>query len=145
MILEKVVLSVYDNTKSTEPKFLMGDFEIFTNVRNGRTKVVHTNTEKVYWVNTEELNAKITEFENKQKVPEPTPSDAFVVSGDTVGLPDAVIMGIDLSNKPDGITYTVARGDTLYSIADKFGVSPSSIVSLNGSETFAVGREFRIR
>ena len=141
MILEKVVLSVYDNTKSTEPKFLMGDFEVFTNVRNGRTKVVHTNTEKVYWVNTEELNAKITEFENKQKIPEPTPSDAFVVSGDSVGLPKPVIIGVDLSP----VTYTVTRGDTLYSIADKFGVSPSSIVSLNGSETFAVGRKIRIK
>ncbi|WP_452224694.1 LysM peptidoglycan-binding domain-containing protein [Lacinutrix chionoecetis] len=65
----------------------------------------------------------------------------------TNGTPSSYNTSVKVSaNVVDGSTHTVSRGETLYSIANKYGISMAQIKSLNKlkSNTLSVNQKLKI-
>jgi peptidoglycan/xylan/chitin deacetylase (PgdA/CDA1 family) len=62
----------------------------------------------------------------------PTPTGSAPASGTFTSSPTPVPSGGEPTLPPTGVTYVVQAGDTMYSIAQRFGVTVDAIVEANG-------------
>lgn len=118
MNLNNVVLEVYNTSRATEILSVEGSFELTGTTRNNRLQLNEINTQKRYWIEENKLNEPIVKV---VKVEAPTSV-----------------------NEP--ITYyTISRGDTITTIANKFNTNEVCINALNGTDSFAIGQTIRVR
>lgn len=61
-------------------------------------------------------------------------------------LPKTESINIDINTNPKGITYVVKSGDTLYKIANSYGITADKIISANNlkTNTLQIGQELLI-
>lgn len=118
MNLNNVVLEVYNTSRASEILSVEGSFELTGTTRNNRLQLNEINTQKRYWIEPTKLNepiVKVIKMEAPVKVNEPA---AY---------------------------YTVSRGDTITTIANKFNTNEICINALNGSDSFAIGQIIRVK
>lgn len=118
MNLNNVVLEVYNTSRASEILSVDGSFELTGTARNNRLQLNEINTQKRYWIEEAKLSepiVKVVKIESPVKVSEP-------------------------------ITYyTVSRGDTITTIANKFNTNEVCINALNGTHSFAIGQTIRVK
>lgn len=118
MKLNNVILEVYNTSRATELLSVEGSFELTGTTRNNRLQLNEINTQKRYWIEENKLNEPIVK-----------------------------VVKVKASNSVnDPITYyTVSRGDTITTIANKFNTNEVCINALNGSDSFAIGQKIRVK
>lgn len=120
MNLKGVIIQVYNTSKSEACKTIEGNFELTGTERNNRLQINDIDTQKRYWIDQETLNGPIMKIVQEVK---PLP-----------------IMTVQFPTY-----YTVSRGDTITTIANKFDTTEVCINALNGSNSFAVGQKIRVK
>lgn len=136
-----MILSVYANTKTTEAVEVDGSFEILSvTKRNGRIKIIDTNTENIYWLDVKDvaiLNAEEDEVEETKSVEEvieePVKEEIKVepvVKKTKKKVEEKVEEEKPVTNKKP-IFYNVKRGDTLTSIVNSLGLTFLQVFELN--------------
>lgn len=118
MKLNKVVLEVYNTSRSNELLSIEGDFELTGTARNNRLQLNEINTQKRYWIEEAKLNEPIVKVVNKVE---------------------------PIKTEQSAIYYSVSRGDTITTIANKFNTSELTLIALNGSNSFAIGQTIRVK
>ena len=118
MNLNNVVLEVYNTSRATELLSVEGSFELTGTTRNNRLQLNEINTQKRYWIEESKLNEPIVK----------------------------VVKAESPTSVSESITYyTVSRGDTITTIANKFITTEACINALNGTDTFAIGQKIRVK
>lgn len=122
-------VKVYETSKSSVPVTLEGEYVETGTVRNGRTQILHIESDKKYW----------TEPTVNEEEPAEVAVDAPIqISGTAIGHTPPT------EAKPSYEVYVVGGSDNLFTISSKFGVSASVIKAINGTDKFTIGQRIRI-
>lgn len=130
MELKNVVLYVYSTSKSEDLKSVSGDFIINNIKRNNRTQLVHKDADIIYWISNDSLEEML-----KQQ----STTVSFSVGK------EMQIQAVEHTKYEFPTYYTVSRGDTITTIANKFDTSEVHINALNGSDKFVIGQKIRVK
>lgn len=120
MNLKNIIIKVYNTSKSTESKTIEGSFELTGTERNNRLQINDIDTQKRYWIDKETLEGPMMKVVKEVK-PLPIITTQFPTY------------------------YIVAGGDTITTIANKFNTNEASIIALNGSDSFTIGQNIRVK
>lgn len=171
MNLNNVTLIVYKTSVSEESLEVTGNFTLTNTVRSGRTQIIEEGTDNKYWISNEDALSFLTPEGEEAVAEEGAPeiaddegevSDSFeeihkeieatgeadpempkTETFDGEDYEDYEGIGVTYVKKPD-VVHIVKRGETVTTIANKYGVSVYDIMRMAGVEKPAIGQRIVI-
>ena len=126
----------YTTSKNNDEILLSGIYDVTEKILNGRVKCVAKDDDKVVWVAQETLEA--LEQERIAFVKKAEEKLAELKSQKGVQIQEKVVSEPKTDSKTV-LYHRVKRGETLQGIANRYNVTPQSIVTVNGTHTLAIG------
>ena len=171
MNLNNVTLTVYKTSVSEESLEVTGNFTLTNTVRSGRTQIIEEGTDNKYWISNEDALSFLTPEGEEAIAEEGAPEvvddeeeveDLFGKEHEAVEAPSEIDeempktetfdeedyedyegSGVTYVKKPD-VVHIVKRGETVTTIANKYGVSVYDIMRMAGVEKPAIGQRIVI-
>lgn len=126
----------YTTSKNNDEILLSGIYDVTEKILNRRVKCVAKNDNKVVWVaqeTLEQLEQERIAFAQKaeEKLSE--------LKAQKEVKPQEKIISEPKPSSKTVLYHKVKRGETLQGIANRYNVTPQSIVTVNGTRTLAIG------
>ena len=123
----------YTTSKNDDEVLLSGIYDVTEKVLNKRIKCVAKKDNKVVWIAQETLEQleleRIAFAKKAEEKLEELNLNQKAIPQEKVNEPEPKNL----------ICHTVKRGETLQGIANRYNVTPQSIVTVGGSHTLAIG------